>query len=67
MALMSQRVRSEKKRFGRNNKIVANCMKIIFYLTVNNDKPKLLASLVFVCTTEIVLMRDAILAPAAKQ
>ena len=36
-------------------------MKIIFYLTVNTDKPKLVASLVFVCTTENVLMRDAIL------
>ena len=36
-------------------------MKIIFYQTVNTDKPKLVASLVFVCTTENVLMRDAIL------
>ena len=52
-------------------------MKIIFYLPVNTDKPKVIAFLVFVCTTasfiaqisssENVLKRDAILAPVAKQ
>ena len=52
-------------------------MKIIFYLPVNTDKPKVVAFLVFVCTTasfiaqisssENVLKRDAILAPVAKQ
>ena len=52
-------------------------MKIIFYLPVNTDKPKIVAFLVFVCTTasfiaqisssENVLKRDAILAPVAKQ
>ena len=52
-------------------------MKIIFYLPVNSDKPKVVAFLVLVCTTasfiaqisssENVLKRDAILAPVAKQ
>ena len=53
-------------------------MKIIFFLPANNEKPKFVAFLVFVCTTypfiaqissfEIVLKRDeAILAPVAKQ
>ena len=52
-------------------------MKIIFYLPVNTDKPKVVAFLVFVCTTasfiaqisssENVLKRDAIFAPVAKQ
>ena len=52
-------------------------MKIIFYLPANTDKPKVVAFLVFVCTTasfiaqilssENVLKRDAILAPVAKQ
>ena len=52
-------------------------MKIIFYLPVNTDKPKVVTFLVFVCTTasfiaqisssENVLKRDAILAPVAKQ
>ena len=52
-------------------------MKIIFYLPVNTDKPKVVAFLVFVCTTasfiaqisssENVMKRDAILAPVAKQ
>ena len=52
-------------------------MKIIFYLPVNTDKPKLVAFLVFVCTTvsfigqisssENVSKRGAILAPVAKQ
>ena len=52
-------------------------MKIIFYLPVNTDKPKVVAFLVFVCTTasfiaqisssENVSKRDAILAPVAKQ
>ena len=52
-------------------------MKIIFYLPVNTEKPKLVAFLVFVCTTasfiaqisssENVSKRDAILAPVAKQ
>ena len=52
-------------------------MKIIFYLPVNTDKPKVVAFLVFVCTTasfiaqisssENVWKRDAILAPVAKQ
>ena len=50
-------------------------MKIIFYLPVNTDKPKVVAFLVFVCTTasfiaqisssENVLKRDAILDPVA--
>ena len=50
--------------------------KIIFYLPVNNDKPKFVAFLVFVCTTtlfisqissfENVSKQDAILAPVAK-
>ena len=52
-------------------------MKIIFYPPVNTDKPKVVAFLVFVCTTasfiaqisssENVMKRDAILAPVAKQ
>ena len=53
-------------------------VKIIFYLSsVNTDKPKFVAFLVFVCTTasfiaqisssENVSKRDAILAPVAKQ
>ena len=52
-------------------------MKIIFYLPVNIYKPKFVAFVVFLCTTasfiaqisstEIVLKRDAILAPVAKQ
>ena len=52
-------------------------MEIIIYLPVNNDKPKFVAFLVFVCTAasfinqissfENVLKRDAILAPVAKQ
>ena len=52
-------------------------MKIIFYLAVNTDKPKVVAFLVFDCTTasfiaqisssENVLKRDAILVPVAKQ
>ena len=52
-------------------------MKIIFYLPVNTDKPKVVTFLVFVCTTasfiaqisssENVLKRDAILAPVPKQ
>ena len=52
-------------------------MKIIFYLPVNTDKPKVVAFLVFVCTTnsfiaqtssfEDVSERDAILASVAKQ
>ena len=52
-------------------------MEIIFYLPVNTDKPKLVAFLVFVCTTasfiaqisssKNVLKRDAILALVAKQ
>ena len=52
-------------------------MKIIFYLPVNNNKPKFVAFLVFVCMTasfiaqissfENVSKRDAILAPVAKQ
>ena len=52
-------------------------MKIIFYLPANTDKPKVVAFLVFVCTTasfiaqisssENVMKRDAILAPVAKQ
>ena len=50
-------------------------MKIIFYLPVNTDKPKIVAFLVFVCTTasfiaqisssENASKRDAILAPVA--
>ena len=50
-------------------------MKIIFYLPVNNDKPKFVAFLVFICTNasfiaqispfENVSKRDAILAPVA--
>ena len=49
-------------------------MKIIFYLPVNTNKPKFVASMVFVCTTasffaqvsssENVSKLDAILAPA---
>ena len=31
--------------------VMKMCMKIIFYLPVNTDKPKFVASLVFVCTT----------------
>ena len=52
-------------------------MKIIFYLPVNTDKPKLVAFLVFACTTawfiaqisffENVSKRDAILARVAQQ
>ena len=52
-------------------------MKIIFYPPVNTDKPKLVAFLVFACTTawfiaqisffENVSKRDAILAQVAKQ
>ena len=52
-------------------------MKIIFYLPVNTDKPKVVTFLVFVCTTasfitqtssfENVSERDAILASVAKQ
>ena len=52
-------------------------MKIIFYLPVNTDKPKLVTFLVFVCTnasliaqisgSKNVLKRDAILATVAKQ
>ena len=52
-------------------------MKIIFYLPVNNNKPKFVTFLVFVCMTasfiaqissfENVSKRDAILAPVAKQ
>ena len=52
-------------------------MKIIFFLPVNNNKPKFVAFLVFVCMTasfiaqissfENVSKRDAILAPVAKQ
>ena len=52
-------------------------MKIIFYLPVNTDKPKVVAFLVFVCTTasfiaqtssvENVSERDAILTSVAKQ
>ena len=52
-------------------------MKIIFYLPVNTDKPKVVASLVFVCTTasfiahtssfENVSERGTILASVAKQ
>ena len=52
-------------------------MEIIFYLPVNTDKPKLVAFLVFVCTTasfiaqisssKNVLKRGAILALVAKQ
>ena len=52
-------------------------MKIIFYLPVNTEKPKLVAFLVFVCGTasfiahitsfENVSKRDAIFAPVAKQ
>ena len=50
-------------------------MKIIFYLPVNTDKPKIVAFLVFVCTTASFIAqisssknaskRDAILAPVA--
>ena len=48
-------------------------MKIIFYLPVNNGKPKIVDFLVFVCTTtsissfENVSKRDAILAPVSNQ
>ena len=52
-------------------------MKIIFYLPVNNDKPKFVGFLVFVCTTasfiaqisssENVSKRDAIFAPVPRQ
>ena len=53
-------------------------MKIIFFLPANNEKPKFVAFLVFVCTTypfiaqissfEIFSKRDdAILAPVSKQ
>ena len=52
-------------------------MKIIFYLPVNTDKPKLVALFVFVCMTasfiaqisssENVSKRDAIFTPVAKQ
>ena len=48
-------------------------MKIIFYLPVNTDKPKIVAFLVFVCTTTSFIAqilsfeKDAILAPVAKQ
>ena len=52
-------------------------MKIIFYLPVNTDKPKIVAFLVFVLKTgsfigqisssENALKRDAILAPVAEQ
>ena len=52
-------------------------MKIIFYLPMNTDKPKVVALLVFFCTTasfiaqisssENVSKEDAILAPVAKQ
>ena len=52
-------------------------MRKIFYLPVNNNKPKFVAFLVFVCMTasfiaqissfENVSKRDAILAPVAKQ
>ena len=52
-------------------------MKIIFYLPVNTDKPKVVAFLVFVCTTasfiaqisssQNVSKRNAILAPVGKQ
>ena len=52
-------------------------MKIISYLPVNTDKPKLVAFLVFACTTawfiaqisffENVSKRDAILARVPKQ
>ena len=52
-------------------------MNIIFYLPVNTYKPKVVAFLVFVCTTasfiaqisasENVLKPDAILAPVEKQ
>ena len=52
-------------------------MKIILYLAMNTDKPKVVALLVFFCTTalfiaqilssENVLKQDATLAPVAKQ
>ena len=52
-------------------------MKIIFYLPVNTDKPKIVAFLVFVCKTASFIgqisssdnasKRDAILAPVAEQ
>ena len=48
-------------------------MKIIFYLTVNNGKPKVFGVLVFVCTTasissiENISKRDAILVPVSNQ
>ena len=52
-------------------------MKICFYSPVNTDKPKFVAFLVFLCpsvlfiaqipSSENVLKRDAIVAPAAKQ
>ena len=52
-------------------------MKIIFYLSVNTDKPMIVAFLVFVCKTasfigqisssENASKRDAILAPVAEQ
>ena len=52
-------------------------MKIIFFLPVNTHRPKVVAFLVFVCTTasfiaqisssENALKRDAILAPVTKQ
>ena len=52
-------------------------MKIILYLAINTDKPKVIALLVFFCTTalfiaqilssENVLKQDATLAPVAKQ
>ena len=52
-------------------------MKIIFYLPVNTNKPKIVAFSVLVCMTalfiaqisssENALKRDAILAPVAKQ
>ena len=56
---------------------VVNLALIIFYLLVNTDKPKFVASLVFVCTTALLIAqissseniskRDAILALVAKQ
>ena len=52
-------------------------MKIIFYLSVNTDKPKFVAFSVLVCPTtpfiaqilssENVLKRDAVFTPVAKQ
>ena len=52
-------------------------MKIIFYLPVNTDKPKVVAFLVFICTTASFIAQNssfenaseqyAILASVAKQ